>query len=92
MTAYGMNATHHMEGDMDKSIIQANRVINKLRESKMQFYALHGILCMDHGADYQHSTLARQFINGMAIAKRLDDVRSERDIIGPLLYDAHTTH
>lgn len=76
---------------MDKAIVQANRVINKLRSNTSQFYALHGILCMDHGADYEQCVLVRKFINGMAIAKRLDDVRREYDLIGPLFYDAHTT-
>ena len=74
---------------MNKAIEQANRVINGYRSMSNQFSALHGILCMDHGADYEQRMLARQFINDMAIAKRLDDIINDRNtnIVGPLFYD-----
>ena len=74
---------------MDKAIEQANRVINRYRSMGNQFSALHGILCMDHGADYEQCMLARKFINGTVIAKRLDDLANNRNvsIVGPLFYD-----
>ena len=74
---------------MDKAIEQANRVINRYRSMGNQLFALHGILCMDHGADYKQCMLARKFINGMVIAKRLDDLVNDRNvsIVGPLFYD-----
>ena len=74
---------------MDKAIEQANRVINRYRSMGNQFSALHGILCMDHGADYEQCMLARKFINGVVIAKRLDDLANDRNvsIVGPLFYD-----
>ena len=74
---------------MDKAIEQANRVINRYRSMGNQLFALHGILCMDHGADYEQRMLARKFINDVVIAKRLDDLVNYRNvsIVGPLFYD-----
>ena len=74
---------------MDKAIEQANRVINRYRSMGDQFSALHGILCMDHGADSEQCSLARKFINGMVVAKRLDDIINDHNvnIVGPLFYD-----
>ena len=79
--------TVNEEDTMTTATIQANRVINRYRTMPHEFEALHGILCMDHGADYADILIVRQFIDSMSIAMRLDAInRGDGDIIGPLFY------
>jgi len=69
----------------------ANRTINRFRGCVNQSAMLHGVLCLDHGYDYEDAIRITETCDMLLIAMRLDDLMKKDDVIGPLKYSRPLT-
>ena len=61
----------------NKTDLRTQLLINNLRGSHNEFSKLQGILCMNHGWDYESIDVSRYLVNFMMIAQRMDELNRE---------------
>ena len=71
---------------MTQAQYNANLTVNKFRGNVSEFPMLKGILCLNHGYEYDQAMRVTAVIDLMVIAYRMDDLAKDKTIIGPLYY------
>ncbi len=61
----------------NKTDLRTQLVINNLKGSHNEFSKLQGILCMNHGWDYESVASSRDLVNFIMIAQRMDEINRE---------------